>query len=96
MILFILIFNFIISFGGLFLIKKEKIIKYSRVLQYANIVQIILCLFIILLLFGFFSIVNDRVSAIFLFLIYAILSITILIFNLVILLLNHFSKRKLE
>lgn len=88
---FALIFNFIISFLGLLLVKKRKIIKYARVLQYANIVLIILCLFIILLLFSF---VDSRVDAIRCFFIYILVGVVVLIFNIVILLLNYFSKEK--
>jgi hypothetical protein len=91
MIVFIIILNLIISLGVLFLIKKGAIIKYSCFLKYVNITQVISILLFVSI--SFCKFVDDRLSAIYLFFIYVLLSIIVFIVNAVILLIN-FSRKQ--
>jgi len=96
MILYLAVFNLLISFGVLFLIKKGKIKKYCNILRYVNITQIIAILLIpIILIFLMIDleakqpIINDgRGFGILTFFIYALLGIVIFIINVVIVLFN--------
>jgi hypothetical protein len=101
MIVLILILNLGISLTVLFSIRKGKIVKYSRLLKYINIAQIVSIL-LVLILFVFLMvdlytaqpIINDgRALGLWTIFIYASLGIIVLIFNVVILLLNWFSKK---
>jgi hypothetical protein len=91
--MFIFILVCVISVIVLSLLTKMKVTKYFQFLKYINILNIIL---IVLLILSDLYIVEDRITGILLFLIYVLFGAIVLTLNVIFLLRNYFSKKKLD